>query len=168
MNIFLPMPHLLMIPGSQQATLLHPALVSMEQDISSVLTWDRVTSCVQRSPWYPLVQSMASCRRCAGAVTGVSRCGGLTAARTHFLWTSQIFQNQANSIQADGELVSSLSSDHCMTRLCQWLHGNYVKYLIGLHKMECTFHLAGDLWFFLMVHAELHPPFIPWLITVHF
>ena len=101
-------------------------------------------------------------------VTGVSRCGGLTAARTHFLWTSQIFQNQANSIQADGELVSSLSSDHCMTRLCQWLHGNYVKYLIGLHKMECTFHLAGDLWFFLMVHAELRPPFIPWLITVHF
>ena len=84
------------------------------------------------------------------------------------MWTSQIFQNQANSIQADGELVSSLSSDHCMTRLCRWLHGNYVKYLIGLHKMECTFHLAGDLWFFLMVHAELRPPFIPWLITVHF
>ena len=111
-------------------------------------------------------------------VTGVvslSRCRGLTVASfqyvrrsTHFLWTSQIFQNQANSIQADGELVSSLSSDHCMTRLCQWLHGNYVKYLIGLHKMECTFHLAGDLWFFLMVHAELRPPFIPWLITVHF
>ena len=140
MNFFLPMPHLWMIPGSQQATLLHPALVSMEQDISSVLTWDRVTSCVQpassallglgpakcgvrpadcfqlgaksnknilnqvlistlprsgprlpycpprrqggvlsfskrithqflaqRSPWYPLVQSIAFCRRCAGA-----------------------------------------------------------------------------------------------------
>ena len=103
-----------------------------------------------------------------GAVASLTASLQHVRMRTYLVWASQIFQNQANSIQADGELVSSLSSDHCMTRLCQWLHGNYVKYLIGLHKMECTFHLAGDLWFFLMVHAELRPPFIPWLITVHF
>ena len=58
-----------------------------------------------------------------------------SAARTHEFYLSCILCGPQRYFKirqiADGELESSLCSDHCMTRLCHRLHANYVKYLIG-------------------------------------